>query len=221
MDIVLLAIELLVGISCAVVGLGVLIQRLPKRKNPVNIWFLVFFCVIIVTYVTTIFLYSLANWQDLSTPGLGLETYRYWVFWINHSILLMLCLLGFYLIAWLRKGWWFPVAMYIGMGLVLLFVAEEPFRFTGPFQLGMIIPGLYVFFKVFAVKRDGRSLGLALGLTFYSLGGMFKGMFEGIAWAEIAGFIFKTIGPIILVLAILGVLDRIHPRSTSSEAVSK
>jgi hypothetical protein len=211
----LLVIELLVGIFCAVVGLSVLIRRLPQRKNPVNMWFIVVFCVIVATYIITIYLYGLEGWPDELSAGPS----RYWVFWINHSILLILCLLGFYLIAWLRKGWWFPVAMYVGMGLVLLFVADRPFRFTGIFQLGMIIPGLYVFFKVFAVKRDGRSLGLALGLTFYSLGGMFKGMFEGIFWAEIAGFLFKTIGPIILVLAIIGMLDRIHPRSTSSEAV--
>ncbi len=207
MNITLLVIELFVGIFCAAVGLVILIHRLPRHKNPINIWFVVFFCVIIGTYTITIYLYSLVGWVDLSTAGY--EAYRYWVFWINHSILLLLCLLGFYLNAWLRKWWWLPVVMYVGMGLVLLFIPDNPFRFTGIFQLGIIIPGLYVYFKIYAVKRDGRSLGLALGLTFYSLGGMFKSIFEEIAWAEFVGFLFKTIGPLILVLAILGVLDRI------------
>ncbi len=218
METTLLVIELFVGIFCAAVGLEVLIRRLPKHKNPVNVWFVVFFCVIIGTYLITICLYSLAGWVDLSTAGF--EAYRYWVFWINHSILLILCLLGFYLNAWLQKGWWLPVAMYIGMGLVLLFVPEQPFRFTGIFQLGIIVPGLYVYFKVFAVKRDGRSLGLALGLTFYSLGGMFKAIFAGEFWADFVGFLFKTIGPVILVLAILGVLDKTSSK-TNSEAIPK
>ncbi len=218
MDVTLLVIELLVGISCAVVGLGVLIRRLPKHKNPVNVWFVVFFCVIIGTYVITFYLYSLAGWVDLSTAGF--EAYRYWVFWINHSILLLLCLLGFYLNTWLQKGWWLPVAMYGGMGLVLFFVQDNPFRFTGIFQLGIIIPGLYVYFKVFLVKRDGRSLGLALGLTFYSLGGMFKAILAGQYWADFVGFLFKTIGPVILVLAILGVLDRTSAK-INPEAVSE
>ena len=84
MDVLLLIIELLVGITCALVGLFVLIHRLPRHKNPVNIWFVVFFCVIIGTYVITIYLYSLAGWIDLNTAGF--EVYRYWVFWINHSI---------------------------------------------------------------------------------------------------------------------------------------
>ncbi len=218
MNVVFLVIELLVGIVCATMGLIVLIRRLPKHKNPVNGWFVVFFCVIIGTYVITIYLYSLAGWIDLSTAGY--EAYRYWVFWINHSILLLLCLLGFYLNTWLQKGWWLPVAMYVGMGLVLLFVPDNPFRFTGIFQLGIIIPGLYVYFKVYSVKRDGRSLGLALGLTFYSLGGMFKSIFAEFAWAEFIGFLFKTIGPVILVLAILGVLDKGSPK-TNQEAIKK
>ncbi len=218
MDTYLLGIELFVGIFCATVGLVVLLRRLPKHKNPVNVWFVVFFFVIIGTYLITIYLYSLAGWVDLSTAGF--EAYRYWVFWINHSILLILCLLGFYLNAWLQNGWWLPVAMYIGMGLVLLFMPEQPFRFTGIFQLGIIIPGLYVYFKVFAVKRDGRSLGLALGLTFYSLGGIFKGIFAGEFLADFIGFFFKTIGPVILILAILGVLDKAHS-TTNPEAIPK
>ncbi len=218
MDIILLAIELFVGIFCAIIGLVVLIRRLPEHKNPVNVWFVVFFCVIIGTYVITTCLYSLAGWVDLSTAGF--EVYRYWVFWVNHSILLVLCLLGFYLNAWLQKGWWLPVVMYVGMGLVLLLVPAQPFRFTGIFQLGIIVPGLYVFFKVYAVKRDGRSLGLALGLTFYSAGGMFKAMFGGDFMGDFIGFFFKTIGPLVLVLAILGVLDKAS-RKSSPEAISK
>ncbi len=218
MDTTLLAIELCVGIICAIVGLVVLIRRLPGHKNAVNVWFVVFFCVILGTYVITIILYSLAGWVDLSTAGF--EVYRYWVFWINHSILLMLCLLGFYLNAWLRRGWWLPVVMYVGMGLVLLYIPEQPFRFTGIFQLGIIVPGLYVYFKVFAVKRDGRSLGLALGLTFYSLGGLFKAIFSGAIWADAVGFLFKTIGPVILLLAILGVLDK-KSSNSKSEATTE
>ncbi len=210
-NLTLLIIELIIGIVASTIALCVLVKHYVEKKSKINLWFIVFFCVIIFTYAMTIILYNSVGWVDLETAGL--ESTRYWIFWINHSILLIYSLISFYIKDWLKWGW-ILVGMYIGMGLILLFIIDQPFRFTGIFQLGIIIPGIYVFFKVFAVKRDGRSLGLACGMLFFSLGGMFKAMLGGYMWAEILGFIFKTVGPIIFALATLGVLEKSFPPKT-------